>query len=138
MANYTVGELKTIVRDVVREAKSQARVETGYLKRSIRGDVIGRNNSLEFRQVVYGVYNQNSKLVEIAERMIPDDIQWKVVLEDEEGNETQATGITRTGRRISRSSISSLIGGTTKIKALIDSLRGKKKNDTGEGNGGID
>ena len=138
MANYTIGELKTIVRDVVREAKSKARVETGYLKRSIRGDVIGRNNSLEFRQVVYGVYNNNSKLVEIAERMIPNDIQWKVILEDEDGNETQATGITRTGRRINRSSISSLIGGTAKIKALINSLRGKKKNDTGEGSGGSD
>jgi len=134
MANYTDAELKKIVRDVVREAKSSAHIETGYLKRSIRGDVVGKNRSLEFRQVVYGVYNNNSRLVQIAENLVPNDIQWEVILEDEEGNITQATGISKTGRKIKRSSISSSIGSTSKITALINQLRGKKKNDTGEGN----
>jgi len=133
MANYTDAELKKIVRDVVREAKGSAHIETGYLKRSIRGDVVGKNRSLEFRQVVYGVYNNNSRLVQIAENLVPKDIQWEVILEDEEGNITQANGISRTGRKIKRSSISSSIGSTSKITALINQLRGKKKNDTGEG-----
>ena len=132
MASYTDAELRGIIRDVVREAKAQAKVDTGYLKRSIRGDLIGRNRSLEFRQVVYGGYNENSKLASIAERLIPNDIQWKVILEDEGGNETQAVGITRTGRKIRRSTIDSAIGGTAKIKALINTLRGKNKNDTTE------
>lgn len=134
MANYTDGELRTIIRDVVREAKATAHVDTGYLKRSIRGDIVGKNRSLEFRQVVYGVYNDNSRLVAIAQRLVPKDIQWEVILEDEDGNETKATGVSKTGRKVRRSSISSLIGGTLKIKSLIDQFRnGKKDNSTGEG-----
>lgn len=139
MANYTDGELKTIIRDVVREAKRQARIDTGYLKRSIRGDIFGKNRVLEFRQVVYGVYNENSKLVEIAEKMIPKDIQWRVILEDEDGNETQAKGVTRTGRKVRRSSIGNLVNSTFKIKALIDSFkRNGKKDSTTEANRGDD
>ena len=131
---YTDGEIRQYIREVVREAKSTANVDTGFLKRSIRGDLIGRNRSVEFREIFYGAYNENSKLLEIAQRIMPNDINWKIVYENEEGDETTIKGTTRTGRTIRRSSISSNNISSPKIKALIQSIRGKKKNDTGEGN----
>ena len=131
---YTDGEIRQYIREVVREAKSTANVDTGYLKRSIRGDLIGRNRSVEFREIFYGAYNENSKLLEIAQRIMPNDINWKIVYENEEGDETTIKGRTRTGRTIRRSSISSNNISSPKIKALIQSIRGKKKDDTGEGN----
>ena len=131
---YTDGEIRQYIREVVREAKSTANVDTGYLKRSIRGDLIGRNRSVEFREIFYGAYNENSKLLEIAQRIMPNDINWKIVYENEEGDETTIKGRTRTGRTIRRSSITSNNISSPKIKALIQSIRGKKKDDTGEGN----
>ncbi len=131
---YTNGEIRQYIREVVREAKSTANVDTGYLKRSIRGDLIGRNRSVEFREIFYGAYNENSKLLEIAQRIMPNDINWKIVYENEEGDETTIKGTTRTGRTIRRSSISSNNISSPKIKALIQSIRGKKKDDTREGN----
>lgn len=132
--DYTDGEIRQYIREVVREAKSTANVDTGFLKRSIRGDLIGRNRSVEFREIFYGAYNENSKLLEIAQRIMPNDINWKIVYENEEGDETTIKGTTRTGRSIRRSSISSNNISSPKIKALIQSIRGKKKDDTGEGN----
>ena len=131
---YTDGEIRQYIREVVREAKSTANVDTGFLKRSIRGDLIGRNRSVEFREIFYGAYNENSKLLEIAQRIMPNDINWKIVYENEEGDETTIKGRTRTGRTIRRSSITSNNISSPKIKALIQSIRGKKKDDTGEGN----
>ena len=130
---YTDGEIRQYIREVVREAKSTANVDTGFLKRSIRGDLIGRNRSVEFREIFYGAYNENSKLLEIAQRIMPNDINWKIVYENEEGEEATIKGRTRTGRTIRRSSISSNNISSPKIKALIASIRGKKKDDTGEG-----
>ena len=131
---YTDGEIKQYIREVVSEAKRSANVDTGFLKRSIRGDLIGRNRSVEFREIFYGAYNENSKLLEIAQRVMPNDINWKIVYENEEGDETTIKGRTRTGRTIRRSSINSNNISSPKIKALIASIRGKKKDDTGEGN----
>ena len=131
---YTNGEIRQYIREVVREAKNTANVDTGLLKQSIRGDLIGRNRSVEFREIFYGAYNENSKLLEIAQRIMPNDINWKIVYENEEGDETTIKGRTRTGRSIRRSSINSNNISSPKIKALIASIRGKKKDDTGEGN----
>ena len=131
---YNTAEIREYIRRVVREAKDTAKVDTGYLKRSIKGDLIGRNKSVEFREIFYGAYNNNSKLVEIAKRIMPNDIDWKVIFVDEEGRETPIEGKTRTGRTISRKSISSENISTSKIKALISAIRasGKKKDDTAE------
>lgn len=130
---YTDAEIRQYIREVVSEAKKTANVDTGFLKRSIRGDLIGRNRSVEFREIFYGAYNENSKLLEIAQRIMPNDINWKIIYEDEEGDETTIKGTNRTGRTIRRSSITSQNVSTSKIKALIQSIRGKKKNDTGKG-----
>ena len=130
---YSDAQLRVLIRDVVREARATAHVDTGYLKRSIKGDIIKRTNSVEFRQIFYGAYNNNSKLVEIAERIMPRDVQWKVIFLDEEGNETQVKAITRTGRTISRKAINSESIYTSKIKNFISLIRGygKKKDNAG-------
>lgn len=130
---YSDAEIREYIRQVVREAKDTAKVDTGYLKRSIKGDLIGRNKSVEFREIFYGAYNNNSRLVQIAERIMPSDIYWKVIFVDEEGREEEIKGKTRTGRTISRKSITSENISTSKIKALIKSIQnGKKTDDTGE------
>jgi hypothetical protein len=122
---YSDAEIRQYIREVVSETKKTAKVDTGFLKRSIKGALIGRNKSIEFREVFYGVYNGNSKLVENANKMIPKDLVWTVVFVDEDGNETQIEGKTRTGRKISKN-----------IKALIASIkaRGETKDDTGKAN----
>lgn len=130
---YSDAEIREYIRRVVRETKDTARVDTGYLKRSIRGALIGRNKSVEFREVFYGAYNNNSKLIEIANRIMPNDIEWRVIFEDEDGNETQIEGKTRTGRTIKRKEITSANVSTSKIKALIKSIQnGKKADSTGK------
>lgn len=131
---YSDAEIREYIRKVVREAKDTAKVDTGYLKRSIKGDLIGRNKSVEFREIFYGAYNNNSRLVEIANRIMPNDIPWKVIFVDEEGREEEIKGKTRTGRTISRKSITSENISTSKIKALISAIQanGKKTDDTGE------
>lgn len=131
---YSDAEIREYIREVVREAKDTANVDTGFLKRSIRGALIGRNKSVEFREIFYGAYNNNSRLVQIANRIMPNDIQWRVIFIDEEGRETNIEGTTRTGRKISRKQITSENVSTSKIKALIASIKanGEKTDDTGE------
>ena len=130
---YSDAEIRQYIRDVVSETKKTAKVDTGFLKRSIKGALIGRDKSIEFREVFYGAYNENSKLLENAKRMLPKDLVWKVVFVDEDGNETQVEGKTRTGRKISRKEIGSENIQSKNIKALIASIkaRGETKDDTG-------
>jgi hypothetical protein len=136
---YTDGELRTFIRDVVREAKRTSNIDTGFLRRSIKGDIIGRNKSVEFRQIFYGAYNDNSQLIEIAERIMPADVQWKVVFLDEEGSETEIRGKTRNGRTIVRRQITSESVGSAKIKQLIRSIQiGKANNNGSESDRGED
>jgi hypothetical protein len=84
---YSEGEIKTFIRDVVREAQDTVKVETGFLKRSIRGALIGNDCFVEFRQVYYGAKNGNSRLLEIAINKMPKDLKWSVILLDDDGRE---------------------------------------------------
>ena len=137
---YSDAEIRQFIRRVVRESKDAAKVDTGFLKRSIRGALIGRDKSVEFREIFYGAYNNNSRLVEIANRIMPNDIQWKVIFIDEEGKETAIKGKTRTGRTISRKAITSESISTSKIKAIISAIKanGKETDNTGEGSSKTD
>ena len=136
---YTDGEIRQFIREVVREAKDTAKVDTGFLRRSIKGALIGRDKSIEFEQIVYGAYNNNSRLIQIAERIVPKDLKWKVTFINEEGEATEVKGKTRTGRSIVRRQISSENIGTSKIKQLIRSIQsGKEKDNGAESSGGED
>jgi hypothetical protein len=132
---YSDAEIKAYVKRVVDETKSSAKVDTGFLKRSIRGNWF--RDIATFREIFYGAYNNNSKLIENAKKIMPNDIPWRVIFVDEDGVETEIEGKTKSGRKISRKSISNENVSTSKIKALIQSIKtnGKEKNDTGKGNG---
>tara|TARA_R110000850_G_scaffold105131_1_gene216031 strand:+ start:138 stop:557 length:420 start_codon:yes stop_codon:yes gene_type:complete len=133
---YTDGEIRQFIREVVREAKDTAKVDTGFLRRSIKGALIGRDKSIEFEQIVYGAYNNNSRLIQIAERIVPNDLKWKVTFINEDGETTEVKGKTRTGRTIVRRQITSESIGTSKIKQLIKSIQiGKTKDDGTESSG---
>lgn len=84
MNDYTDGQIRQYIREVVSEAKKSAKVDTGFLKRSIRGDLIGRDRSVEFRQAHYGAENENSKLLEIAQKIMPKDLKWTIINESDE------------------------------------------------------
>lgn len=126
-------EINKYIQQVVREAKRTANVETGFLKRSIRGNYF--KGIVTFRQVFYGAYNNNSKLIEIAQRIMPKDIDWRVIFVDEEGRETTVKGETRTGRKIQRKSISSLSIGTSKIKDFLKKLKANAAKKISEAEG---
>lgn len=117
---------------VVKEAKASSKVDTGYLRRSIRG--VYWKNIVTFREIFYGAYGENSKLVEIAKRTMPKDIPWEVIFVDEDGRETTIEGKSKTGRTISRKSISST-SSSKNINAFLKSLTNATKNNTGKGNG---
>lgn len=132
----SVAEIERYIREVVSEVKSTAKVDTGFLRRSIRGNWF--RNIATFREVFYGAYNDNSKLIQIAKRIMPDDIPWRVIYVDEEGRETEIEGKTRSGRTISRKSISSENVNTSNIKKLIAAIQKRnaaKKINTTAGSG---
>ena len=124
---FTIGEIKQFIREVVREAKIAAKVDSGLLRGSIRGGYNEKRNEVVFRQLFYGVYLENSQLIEIAQRVMPKEIDWKVILIDESGRQTQVKGKTRTGRKVRRSVISNVSSSTNKIKSLISAFRTTKK-----------
>ena len=134
---YTDGEIRQYIREVVREAKRTSNIDTGFLRRSIKGDLIGKNKSVEFRQIFYGAYNGNSELIAIATRIMPKDLQWKVVFLNEDGDEQSVIGKSRTGRTITRTQITSDTVDSPKIKQFIKSTNiGKTENNGTESTGG--
>jgi hypothetical protein len=136
---YKDSQVRDFIKKVVDESKRTAKVETGFLKRSIRGNWF--NKKATFRQIFYGAYNGNSQLIANAERIMPKEIDWSVIFTDEEGRETTVKGKTRSGRNIRRSAITSTNLGTDKIKQLISSLKitnGGKKDVTTKGSGTAD
>jgi len=118
-------EIRAIAQRIVDQSKSTARVDTGALRRSIsytyvRGVVI-------FRELYYGQFGTNSKLEKNAIRLMPNGVEWKIIYTDFGGN-TREVGRTRMGRRRQSSAIDSVLrAGTTKIKDLINRVRGKEK-----------
>lgn len=137
---YSDAQIKQYIARVVSETKETANVDTGFLKRSIRGNWF--RGIATFREVFYGAYNDNAKLIENAKRIMPSDIPWRVIFVDEDGRETEVEGKTRTGRTISRKQVTSGNVGTENIKLLQKLIKAnnakKEKDSTGEGNRKVD
>lgn len=131
----SAAEIRRFIKQVVDETKDTARVDTGFLRRSIRGNWF--QGMATFRQIFYGVYNDNSDLIDNVKRIMPRDIPWKVISQDEEGRDISTKGVSKSGRTISRNAITSDNIGTSKIKALISSIKsvlnGSKKNNPAKG-----
>jgi len=122
----TEPEIRAICEKVVRESKSDARVDTGALKRSIAYTYI--RGLVTFRQFVYGQFGDNSKLEENAARLMPYGTRWRIVYTQFGGQEVEV-GRTRQGRATQRSVLGSLVKSTTaNIRKLI-ALRKKKDGE---------
>ena len=122
-------EIRAIAQRVVDEAKSSAHVDTGFLKRSIY--YIYVRGVVQFKQVFYGIYNDNSELEQIAKRLMPSNVPYILILTDEDGKvflrKTQ-----RASGRTSRSSITNVVKTSSKnITALITRIRNGKKKEKG-------
>ena len=131
---YSKGEIRQFIRRVVRISKDTSALDTGYLRRSITGD-ISASGVVVFRQIYYGAYNENSLLIDYAKEIMPKDIEWKVIFEDEEGRETTIKTKTRTGRKLQTKSVTSGNISTSKIKSLISAIQrnnAKEKDNTTE------
>lgn len=92
-------EIRAIAQRVVDETKSTAHVRTGKLKRSISYTYVA--GVVYFRQLFYGMYNDNAKLEQNAVRYMPREIPYLVVNTNLSG-ETVEVGRTSAGRLIQR------------------------------------
>lgn len=129
---YSISEIRAIGREIVQKSKSTARVDTGYLKRSI-GFIIDEQGVPTFTEVFYGQFGDNSDLEENIKSMMPTGIAWKLIYTDESGNPYQVVRKTASGRAAvetkatkatTRKSLG--IGGIRNfLKGFID---GKEKN----------
>jgi hypothetical protein len=131
-------EIRAIARKIISESRKTAHVDTGYLKRSIYY-VIDERGKLEFGEVFYGQFGENSELQENIERMLPKDIPYSLIWTDEEGMPYEAVRKTASGRivqktvppKIKKKNLS--IGG---IKNFLKGIpNGKEKVESADGGG---
>lgn len=122
---YTIADKRQLIREIVREAKNTAKVDTGYLQRSIRGDV-DKDGSIEFRQMFYGAKDGNSKLEQIAEKRMPKDISWKIILIGNEDGEEKVDEVINIKIDIFSDDIPKKEN-TSILKSILYFFRGKSK-----------
>ena len=92
-------ELRQIINKIKEKSKEEARVDTGFLKRSIYG-IINERGVAEFGEVFYGQFGENSFLEENINKMFPKNLPYKLVYFDEDGVEYVAKKRTAGGRTI--------------------------------------
>lgn len=92
-------ELKQIINKIRDKSKDEAKVDTGFLKRSIYG-VINEKGVAEFGEIFYGQFYENSNLEENITKMFPKNLPYKLVYYDEDGVEYVAKKKTAGGRTI--------------------------------------
>lgn len=88
-----------LAEKIVQQAKSTSHVDTGALKRSISFTFI--KGVLTFRELYYGQWNNNSRLEDLAEDLIPKDTPWGVQYTTFTGEEYVYT-VKRSGRKLTR------------------------------------
>ena len=129
-----IEEIRKVAQAVVTKAKATARVEQGTLKRSIAFTYVG--GVIVFRQIYWGAYNDNSLLEDLARKMMPNGVKYRIVL-TQMGGKTY-TGSTKgissrgikTGRVSQKNALSSIISSTTNILNLAKKvLNGRKKSE---------
>lgn len=94
---YSEKEIRAIGNDIMRVSKSDARVDTGYLKRSI-GFIINEKGVPTFTEVFYGQFGDNSDLEENIKSMMPAGIPWQLIYTDEDGRAYQVIKKAGSGR----------------------------------------
>lgn len=94
---YSVEELKSIAREIVRKSKSSAHVDTGRLKRSI-SFVVNLQGVVTFTEVFYGQFGDNSDLEENIRSMWPNGVSYNLIYTDDDGKPYQVVRKTASGR----------------------------------------
>jgi hypothetical protein len=118
--------IRAVAQNIIDQSKSSARVDTGALKRSISFTYV--REQVIFRMLYYGQFGKNAKLEQNARRLMPSGVKWKIIY-TEFGGATYEVGVTQTGRNSTRKIIDSITrSSTTAVTALLDRIRGKKKN----------
>jgi len=126
----TETEARALAQKVVDAAKTTAHVDTGALKRSISFTYV--KQEIIFRQIYYGIYNDNSQLEKYAKKYIPSNQPWKIIL-TKFGGETVEIGQTKGGRK-TRNTIQPYNAKqtTSNIRNLIAAYRAKKAKEDAE------
>ena len=119
-------EIRAIAQTIVNKAKSTAHVDQGSLKKSIAYTYV--RDVVIFRELYYGQWNENSLLEKYANQLMPNGVAWKIVY-TKLGGDTYEVGKTKQGRATQRKAVAvALRNSTNNIKALIISIRNKRKD----------
>lgn len=107
---------------IVSLAKQSARIDTGSLRRSISFRF--EKGILTFKQLYYGQWNGNSKLEDLANKMIPNGTPYMMEY-SEFGGKIYTQTVKRSGRRLGTppkksTGKSSASATTNNLRALID------------------
>ena len=94
---YSIEELKSIAREIVRKSKSAAHVDTGRLKMTI-SYIINREGIFTFTEVFYGQFGENSDLEENIKSMWPNGVAYNLIYTDDDGKPYQVVRKTASGR----------------------------------------
>ena len=94
---YSEKEIRAIGNEIMRRSKGDARVDTGYLKRSI-GFIINEKGVPTFTEVFYGQFGDNSDLEENIKSMMPAGVPWQLIYTDEDGRAHQVVRRAGSGR----------------------------------------
>lgn len=120
-------EIRAIAQDVVDRSKRSSRVDTGALRRSISYTLV--RGVVTFRELYYGQFGSNSELEKNASRYMPVGTEWRIIY-TEFGGGTYEVGRTKGGRATQKSTLSTIAkSSSNNIKALLTSIRKKKKKD---------
>lgn len=79
-------ELKGIAKEIVKTSKESAKVDTGFLKRSI-SFVVNLDGIITFSEADYGQLDGNSKLLENIKKMFPKNESYIYSVQDKNGGQ---------------------------------------------------
>lgn len=115
---------EALAQQVVDRSKKTAHVDTGALKRSINYTVA--RGQIVFRQLFYGQYYDNSKLIQNAARIMKG-IPYTIEEMDEEGNVQKALYKAASGRAFTTPEPKAGKNASRGAKALIEKLLAQRR-----------
>ena len=127
---------EALAQRVVDMSKKTAHVDTGALKRSINYTVA--RGAIVFRQLFYGQYNDNSQLIQNAQKIMKG-VPYIIEELDEEGNIQKAQYKAASGRSFTTPEPKAGKNASLGAKALIEKLLAQRRkyaseNDSKEDN----
>lgn len=119
-------EIRAIAANIVQRAKATARVDQGTLKRSIAYTYV--KGVVTFRQIYYGVYGDNSQLEKLARQLMPNGVEYRIELTNENGGTYTVTRTKEGRRKVSTVIANVLRNNSPNIRAMITKAIAKRKD----------